>query len=168
MSELEKKSSGNVRLKERLLKVGRSLKSERTHVTAQVESGEPEIPEQDQIVTESSAGAEEPKQIADSFELPKSPEPNVPLQDGRIESEKTTQKKLFSGLFAKKPLPDQTPTAFFNKLPLNAQTTEIYDIVSPFSKVTIASLKELGGGKAYYIEEIEPTENEEGTITYSP
>lgn len=112
MSNEKKKSSGNVRLKERLIKVGRSLKSVRN--TVKVELREPK---------------------------------------------KTAQKKPFSGMFAKKRLP-QTPTAFFNKLPLDAQTTEIYDIASPFSKVTIASLKELGGGKAYYIDEIEPAENE--------
>jgi len=75
------------------------------------------------------------------------------------EPKKAAQKKPFSAMFAKKQLP-QTPTALFNKLPLDAQTTETYDIVSPFSKVTIASLKELGGGKAYYIDEIEPAENE--------
>lgn len=68
-------------------------------------------------------------------------------------------KRLFSSLFVKKQLP-HVPSAFFKKLPLDAQTTETYDIIAPFAKVTIASLKELGSGKAYYIDEVKPAENE--------
>ena len=247
MNEEKKKSRENIRLKERLIKLGRSLKPARNHVTAEAKSSESEISEQDQFVIVSSdwekasmqvadsvklpgntgsneavqvesgepeitenqfitgssdepkvsnqvsdsvelpgnngsneavqvesgepeitenqfitGSSDEPKvsnQVADSVELPGNIEPRVQLKVERREPEKTPQKKLFSGLFAKKQLP-QTPTAFFNKLPLEAQTIETYDIVSPFSKVTIASLKELGGGKAYYIDEIEPAENE--------
>ncbi len=77
----------------------------------------------------------------------------------KTESKASFYKRMFSGLFVKKQFP-HVPSAFFGKLPPDAQTTETYDIVSPFSKVTIASLKELGNGKAYYINEVKPTESE--------
>ena len=74
-------------------------------------------------------------------------------------SEKKEKKKLFSGIFTKK-RPFQQPTAYFRKLPPDAHTVEIYDIAAPYSKITVASMAELGGGKAYYIDEVEPAENE--------
>ena len=47
------------------------------------------------------------------------------------------------------------PTAVFSKLPEDAEIIETYHIQPPHSKVTIASLPELGGGRAYFIEETE-------------
>jgi flagellar protein FlaI len=73
--------------------------------------------------------------------------------------EKPDQKKFFRDMFAKKRLP-QPPTVIFKKLPEDPQVIETYAMQSPYSKVTIASLWELGGGKAYYIEEVELTEEE--------
>lgn len=72
---------------------------------------------------------------------------------------KPRQKKSFKDVFAKK-RPAQPPTVVFKKLPQDTQTTETYAIQPPYSKVTITSLPELGGGKAYYIEEVELTEKE--------
>jgi archaeal flagellar protein FlaI len=123
------------------------------------ESREPETPEKDKSVTESLDEPKVSEQPADSVELPANPAADAEVQVEKPEPGKTVHKKLFSGLFAKTQLP-QAPTAFFGKLPSDAQTTETYDIVSPFSKVIIASLKELGSGKAYYIDEVEPAENE--------
>ena len=47
-----------------------------------------------------------------------------------------------------------TPTVLFAKLPGTAQIIETYEISPQQSKITIASLPELGGGNAYYIEEL--------------
>jgi flagellar protein FlaI len=53
------------------------------------------------------------------------------------------------------------PTAIFKKMPeARAEVIDSYAIQAPYSKVTIASLLELGGGKAYYIEEVELTTQE--------
>ena len=46
------------------------------------------------------------------------------------------------------------PTVLFAKLPGTAQIIETYEISPQQSKITIASLPELGGGNAYYIEEL--------------
>ncbi len=134
-------------------------KSVEFNQAVQVESSEPEKPEEDLAATESLDEPKESKQTTDSEESPGNLGSEAGVEVERPESGKTLHKKLFSGLFLKK-LPPEDPTAFFGKLPLDAQTTEVYDIVSPFSKVTIASLKELGSVKAYYIDEVEATENE--------
>ena len=73
--------------------------------------------------------------------------------------ERPDRKKSFRDLFAKK-RPPQPPTVIFKKLPQDTQTIETYAMKSPYSKVTITSLPELGGGKAYYIKEVELTEEE--------
>lgn len=65
-----------------------------------------------------------------------------------------------------KPLqPVIQPTAFFRKLPDTARVIEKYPIEQLFSKVTVASLLELGGGKAYYIEEIELSQGEKALLS---
>ncbi|PVX25371.1 MAG: hypothetical protein CW691_04830, partial [Candidatus Bathyarchaeum sp.] len=46
------------------------------------------------------------------------------------------------------------PTAEFRKLPEAAVAVETYPVTAGYSKVSIASLPELGGGKAYFIEEV--------------
>jgi len=61
---------------------------------------------------------------------------------------------LFKKLFAKKIVPPP-PVAVFSKIPENAKIIESYPIHNPFSKVTIASLPDLGGERAYFIEEVE-------------
>ena len=76
---------------------------------------------------------------------------------------KPEQKRVLRGMFAKKRTV-QPPTVLFKKLPEDPQVIETYEIQSPYSKVTVASLLELGGGKAYYIEEVKLTENEEETL----
>ena len=135
-----------------------SLNIADSNETVRVESADPETPEKNPSVTQSLDEPQGSKQTTDGIEPPA----NLGSDAGqakRSESGKTVHKNLFSGLFARKQLP-QTPTALFGKLPLDALTTETYDVVSPFSKITIASLKELGSGKAYYINEVEPTEIE--------
>ncbi|MEM2352250.1 MAG: type II/IV secretion system ATPase subunit [Thermoproteota archaeon] len=61
---------------------------------------------------------------------------------------------LFRRLFEKKVVPPP-PVAVFSKMPEGAEIIESYFINPPFSKVTIASLKEIGGEKAYFIDEVE-------------
>lgn len=51
----------------------------------------------------------------------------------------------------------------FKKIPRTAQVLEVYPIQHPYSKVTIASLPELGGANTYYVEEIELQEKEKET-----
>jgi flagellar protein FlaI len=48
-------------------------------------------------------------------------------------------------------------------LPEGAQVVENYEIFPPHSRITIASLPELGGGSAYYVEETVLSETEEAT-----
>ena len=50
---------------------------------------------------------------------------------------------------------------FFRKLPAEAKIIETYEVTPPFSKITIASLPELGGGYGYYIDEIALTDEEQ-------
>jgi flagellar protein FlaI len=70
---------------------------------------------------------------------------------------------FLSRLFARKVEP-QPPKVVFKKVPENAELVESYVIQPPFSKVVIVSLPELGGGKAYYIEEVELTDFESGML----
>jgi flagellar protein FlaI len=48
---------------------------------------------------------------------------------------------------------EMPPAVIFGKLPDVAKIVEEYDVSPPHSKITIASLPELGGGNAYYITE---------------
>ena len=86
-----------------------------------------------------------------------------------VKPKKLAQKKLlsgaFSGKFAKKPLPLRT-TATFRELPQASQVIETYQTESPYSKISIASIPELGGGKAYYIKEVKLEENETVALAF--
>src|SRR5512139_2415793 len=53
------------------------------------------------------------------------------------------------------------PTVVFTKLPNTARVVETYDVSPPHSKIIIASLPELGGGNAYYMEEEQLSESEQ-------
>lgn len=66
-------------------------------------------------------------------------------------------------LFTKKfpPLPE---TVLFTKVPQDAKIVESYPIQPSYSNVTIASLPELGGGKSYFIEEIQIGEKEKEVL----
>ncbi len=56
----------------------------------------------------------------------------------------------------------QTPPAVvFGKLPEIAKVIETYDVSPPHSRITIASLPELGGGNAYFMEEETLSETEQ-------
>jgi len=91
---------------------------------------------------------------------PKTPKTTTPrTQPTKPALEKPKPKKSWRELFTKKVAPPP-PTVVFAKLPQNAQIIETYPIQTPYSKVTIVSLPELGGAKAYHIEEIELTEKE--------
>jgi archaeal flagellar protein FlaI len=52
------------------------------------------------------------------------------------------------------------PVVFFKKLPPKAETIETYDVMAPNSRIVIASLPELGGGYAYYVDEVQLAEAE--------
>jgi flagellar protein FlaI len=45
------------------------------------------------------------------------------------------------------------PLVLFAKLPAGAQVLDTYDVSPPNSKITVASLPELGGGNSYFVEE---------------
>jgi len=79
------------------------------------------------------------------------------------ESKKTStegRRKLLSPFKGKEPTPP-APVALFSKLPEDAEVIESYPIQPPFSKVTIASLPELGGARAYFIEEVQLSPQEQ-------
>lgn len=62
-------------------------------------------------------------------------------------------------LLAKK-VQSETPTVIFKEPPLNGQIIETYIIHPSYSNVTIMSLPELGGGKAYFISEVKLTDED--------
>jgi len=67
--------------------------------------------------------------------------------------------KSVQKLFTRK-LPPLPETVLFTRLPENAEIVESYPIQPSYSSVTIASLPELGGGKAYFIDEVQIGETE--------
>ena len=71
-------------------------------------------------------------------------------------TKKPTLLKFLKDLFVKK-LPSTVPTVIFKKLAQDMEVTESYTIEPPYSKVTIVTAPELGGAKAYYIDEVELT-----------
>ncbi|MEM1514973.1 MAG: type II/IV secretion system ATPase subunit [Candidatus Bathyarchaeia archaeon] len=76
---------------------------------------------------------------------------------GRGSSSSSLSKRLFGKKFS----PPPPPVAVFSKIPENAEIIESYVIHNPFSKVTIAALPELGGEKAYFIEEVKLSPEEQ-------
>lgn len=62
--------------------------------------------------------------------------------------------------FTKKVAPPAPTVAVFSKIPKDAEVVDTYPVQPPYSKVTIASLPELGGGRAYFIEEVELSASE--------
>jgi flagellar protein FlaI len=69
--------------------------------------------------------------------------------------------------FYKKKYGQPIQEVVFKKLPRNAKKVETYPIQRPNSKVTIASLPELGGSKVYYIEEIKLSSEEQEILKKS-
>jgi flagellar protein FlaI len=80
-------------------------------------------------------------------------------ENSTVKATKTKKSGLFTNKNKKQPVTIK-PTAIFNALPQTAQTIEVYPVEEAFSKITIASLPELGGGKAYFIDEIMLSEEE--------
>ncbi len=76
------------------------------------------------------------------------------------EGKKEEKKSRFGGLFAKKKVEAPKPTAVLAKIPDDAKTIDEYWIKEPHSKVSILTLPELGGAKAYYIGEVELSQEE--------
>ncbi len=68
-------------------------------------------------------------------------------------------KELFSKAFPEKQIPPR-PTATFKPLPTGTAIVETYVVEPSYSQIKITLPVELGGGKAYYIEEIQLTETE--------
>ncbi|MCS7140515.1 MAG: type II/IV secretion system ATPase subunit [Candidatus Nezhaarchaeota archaeon] len=65
-------------------------------------------------------------------------------------------REAFRSLFSKgKVVSTPPPVAVFSKLPEDAEVIDSYDVHPPFSRVIIASLPELGGEEAYFVEEVE-------------
>jgi flagellar protein FlaI len=66
-------------------------------------------------------------------------------------------------MFEKK-VPPETSTVIFKEPPSNAQAIETYNIHPSYSQVTIMSLPELGGGKAYFISEVKLSKEDKQTL----
>jgi flagellar protein FlaI len=80
---------------------------------------------------------------------------------GAPQTPKPTLMQSLRGIFAKK-LPPETPMVIFKEAPSNGQTIETYAIHPSYSQITIMSLPELGGGKAYFIDEVKlPDEDQQ-------
>ncbi|MEM4576209.1 MAG: type II/IV secretion system ATPase subunit [Candidatus Nezhaarchaeales archaeon] len=65
----------------------------------------------------------------------------------------------FKRFFVKETAPPHV-VAIFSRLPTEAEVVESYFIYPPFAKVIIASLPELGGERAYFVEEAELSREE--------
>ena len=70
-------------------------------------------------------------------------------------------KKPFLSPFKKEEPAPPGPVALLSKLPEDAEAVETYPVQPPFSRVTIASLPELGGARAYFIEEVQLSPQEQ-------
>ena len=75
------------------------------------------------------------------------------------EAGKSTFMQSLREMFEKK-LPPETAAVIFKEAPSNAEVIETYIIQPSYSQVTILSLPELGGGKAYFISEVKLTTEE--------
>jgi len=96
-----------------------------------------------------------PQKEEEKAKQPAKPEKQkTPKQAG-----KSTFMQSLRDIFEKK-LPPETETVIFKEPSPNAQTIETYAIHPSYSKVTIMSLPELGGGKAYFISEVKLTPEE--------
>lgn len=71
--------------------------------------------------------------------------------------------EFLSRLFARREEPPP-PKVIFKKVPENAELVDVYPVEPPFSKVLIVSLPELGGGKAYFVEEVELSQDEQDIL----
>lgn len=75
------------------------------------------------------------------------------------QSSKLTFMQSLRAMFEKK-LPPETSSVIFKEIPENTKVIETYTILPSYSQVSIVSLPELGGGKAYFINETKLTEEE--------
>ena len=92
-----------------------------------------------------------------TFGIKKAPKPQQTLaMQPTKPTKKPTLLKFLRDLFVKK-LPSTGPTVIFKELAKDMEVTESYTIEPPYSKVTIVTAPELGGAKAYYIDEVELT-----------
>ncbi|MEM2103668.1 MAG: type II/IV secretion system ATPase subunit [Candidatus Bathyarchaeia archaeon] len=66
----------------------------------------------------------------------------------------------FFGRFFARKVEAAPPRVVYRRIPEDAELVEAYPIEPPFSKVAIVSLPELGGAKAYFIEEVELADSE--------
>ncbi len=55
---------------------------------------------------------------------------------------------------------EEQPAVVFSRLPDAATIIETYDVSPPHSKITVASLSELGGGNAYFMDEVALSDSE--------
>ncbi len=89
------------------------------------------------------------------------PELSAKSGEGERKASPEGLRKALSSLFKGKEVALPPPVAVFSKLPEDAEVIETYPIQPPFSSVTIASLPELGGGRAYFIEEVQLSPQEQ-------
>lgn len=86
----------------------------------------------------------------------------------KYEPEKVEEKKSGFRLFGRKSEKkeiERPPPVILKKIPESAEVLEEYFIEPPFSKVTIVSLPEMGGAKAYFIDEVELSPEEDQIYT---
>ena len=90
------------------------------------------------------------------FKLPKlSKKP-----DSTTNGPKPTFMESLRAMFEKKP-ETENPAVIFKEPPANGEKIEAYSIQPSYSQVTVMSLPELGGGKAYFISEVKLGEEDQ-------
>ena len=90
------------------------------------------------------------------FKLPKlSKKP-----DSTTNGPKPTFMESLRAMFEKKP-ETENPAVIFKEPPANGEKIETYSIQPSYSQVTVMSLPELGGGKAYFISEVKLGEEDQ-------
>jgi hypothetical protein len=76
------------------------------------------------------------------------------------------QKHSFLKLFDK-PVEPEAQVVLLKEPPATAELVDIYTIQVPYSQVSIYSLQELGGGKAYFINEVKLSDDEKALLKKS-
>ncbi|HSV49593.1 MAG TPA: type II/IV secretion system ATPase subunit [Candidatus Acidoferrales bacterium] len=91
--------------------------------------------------------------VLENLEAPKKEKKAHAPKPEKVKPEKQQSSGgFFHNLFTK-PLQPEQPVIFLKEPPVNAELLETYTIQAPYSQVNIYSLPELGGGKAYFINE---------------
>ncbi len=83
----------------------------------------------------------------------KKEEKKATVKETKVEVGKPTFMQSLRAMFAKKVVPE-TPVVIFKEPPSNGEIIESYAVLPSYSQVNVMSLPELGGGKAYFVDEV--------------